>query len=307
MVPGGPAEAARKFVVVGTGGVTGVYFPAGGALCRVVNESRAEHGVRCSVEATAGSVHNVRAVMSGDIDIGLVQADVQFQAVRGEGPFEDAPRTALRMLFSLHDEAFTVVARAESGIRWFSDLAGRRVNIGNVGSGQRNAMDMLMAGLGWDETMFEAALELSSRDQAQALCDGRVDAIVFVAGHPNASIHEAIRGCDGVLIPLRSELIEALTDGAPYLSPVRIDASVYGQPGAEVTSFGTVATVVASESLDPDVAHAFTRAVFEGFGRVVTQHPALAGLSRGGMVSDGFHAPMHEGAARYFKEAGLID
>lgn len=301
-----PADATRTFVVVGTGGVTGVYFPAGGALCRVVNEARRSHGIRCSVEATAGSVHNVDAVIAGDLDIGVAQADVQFQAVRGAGAFDGRPRSDLRVLFSLHDEAFTVVARADSGIRSFSDLAGRRVNIGNVGSGQRSAMDMLMLGMGWDINTFEAALELGSRDQAQALCDGRVEAIVFVAGHPNASIREALRGCDGVLVPVHEKLVAALTDGSAYLTPVRIDASLYGLPSKQINSFGTVATVVASKALDEDVVHAFTRSVFEGLARVIDQHPALNGLTRAGMVSEGFHAPMHKGAARYFREVGLI-
>lgn len=301
-----PADATRTFVVVGTGGVTGVYFPTGGALCRVVNEARRSHGIRCSVEATAGSVHNVEAVLAGDLDIGIAQADVQFQAVRGEGAFEGKARPDLRVLFSLHDEAFTVVARADSGIRSFSDLAGRRVNIGNVGSGQRSAMDMLMLGMGWDANTFQAALELSSRDQAQALCDGRVEAIVFVAGHPNASIREALRGCDGVLVPLHEKLIDALTEGTAYLTPVQIDASLYGLPPKQIDSFGTVATVVASRALADDVVHAFTRSVFEGLDRVIAQHPALSALSRSDMVSEGFHAPMHEGAARYFREVGLI-
>lgn len=297
-------EAAQRFVVIGTGGVTGVYFPAGGALCRVVNDQRRDHGIRCSVEATAGSVYNVEAIRAGDLDFAIVQSDVQYDAVRGTGAFEGRPHNDIRSLFSLHGEAFTVVARADSGVAGFSDLVGKRVNIGNPGSGQRKVMETLMAVLGWTKDSFAAATELSSREQAQALCDGRADAIVFMAGHPNASIREALVACDSLLVPVSGEKVDAFLRGSPYFEPTEIDAGLYGGSG-EVPSFGVVATVVAPKSLNEEVVYAVVRSVFRDLDGVREQHAALSGLTPSAMISVGLTAPLHAGAERYYREAGL--
>ncbi len=301
-----PAHAAQRFVVVGTGGVTGVYFPAGGALCRVINNQRKDHGIRCSVEATAGSVYNVGAVMDGDLDLAIVQSDVQFQAYRGEGPFAGAPQRDLRALFSLHPEAFTVVARAGSGITALRDLEGKRVNIGNPGSGQRSVMETVMAGLGWTMASFASASELTSRNQAQALCDGEVDAIVFMVGHPNASIREALFTCDSYLVPVDGPEVAAILADDRNFGPVEIDLALYGRSGEPVPSFGGLATVVASSRTSDDDVYAMVRAVFTDLAGVKVQHDALARLEPETMVAEGLSAPLHPGAERYFREVGLV-
>ena len=194
VLAGAPAVAQETFITIGTGGVTGVYYPAGGAICRLVNKDRAEHGIRCSVEATGGSVYNINTMRAGELDMGVVQSDIQYNAYKGEGAeFKEAgPFEELRAVFSLHPEPFTVVARADSGIQTFDDLKGKRVNVGNPGSGQRATMEVLMAAKGWKMSDFALASELKSAEQAQALSDNNVDAIVFTVGHPNGSIQEAI-------------------------------------------------------------------------------------------------------------------
>lgn len=300
------AQAAQRFVVVGTGGVTGVYFPAGGALCRVINNQRKDHGIRCSVEATAGSVYNIGSVMEGDLDLAIVQSDVQFQAYQGEGPFAGMPHKDLRSLFSLHPEAFTVVARAGSGITDLHDLEGKRVNIGNPGSGQRSVMETVMAGLGWTTASFAGVSELTSRNQAQALCDGQVDAIVFMVGHPNASIREALFTCDSYLVPVDGPEVAAILADDRNFGPVKIDVGLYGRPGEPVASFGGLATLVTSARTSEDDVYAMVRAVFTDLAGVKVQHDALARLQPGTMVAEGLSAPLHPGAKRYFREVGLV-
>jgi TRAP transporter TAXI family solute receptor len=163
----------QKFITIGTGGVTGVYYPTGGASCRLVNKDRAEHGIRCSVESTGGSVYNVNTIRAGELDMGVVQSDVQYKSLKGEGEeFESqGPYDDLRAVFSVHAEPFTVVARADAGIESFDDLKGKRVNVGNPGSGQRSTMEVLMAAKGWTMDDFALASELKSAEQAQALAD----------------------------------------------------------------------------------------------------------------------------------------
>lgn len=300
------STAAQRFVVMGTGGVTGVYFPAGGALCRVVNNQRRDHGIRCSVEATAGSVYNIGAVMSGDLDFAIVQSDVQYQAYNGEGPYEGQAHRDLRALFSLHVEAFTVVAREGTGIRGLQDLAGKRVNIGNPGSGQRNMMEAIMRSQDWTMDSFSATEELPSRDQAQALCDGRVDAIVFMVGHPNASIREALIGCDSYLVPIVGPKVAEIMSTDRNFGLVAIDQSLYGREGEPVPTFGGLATVVTSAEVDEKVVYSVIKAIFSDLNGVKVQHDALSRLQAENMIVDGLSAPLHDGAERYFREVGLI-
>ncbi len=199
-----PVQAETTFVTIGTGGVTGVYYPTGGAIARLVNKGRKEHGIRCSVESTGGSVYNLNAIRGGELDMGVAQSDMQYYAFNGTGQFADAgPDKDLRAVFSVHPEPFTVVARADSGIKDFMDLKGKRVNIGNPGSGQRGTIEVLMNALGWTNDDFKLASELKAAEQAGALCDNKIDAMVYTVGHPNGSIQEAATSCDVVMVSVK--------------------------------------------------------------------------------------------------------
>ncbi|MCW8885558.1 MAG: TAXI family TRAP transporter solute-binding subunit, partial [Motiliproteus sp.] len=173
----------QRFVTIGTGGVTGVYYPTGGSICRLVNKSRKEHGIRCSVESTGGSVYNLNTIRAGELDMGVAQSDWQYHAYNGTSKFADkGANKELRAIFSVHPEPFTVVARADAGIKTFDDLKGKRVNVGNPGSGQRGTMEILMKAKGWDMKSFALASELKSSEQSSALCDNKIDAMLFTVG-----------------------------------------------------------------------------------------------------------------------------
>ena len=223
---------AAQFVTIGTGGVTGVYYPTGGAICRLVNKGRKEHGIRCSVESTGGSVYNLNTIRAGELDMGVAQSDWQFHAYHGTSRFEDqGANMELRAIFSVHPEPFTVVARADSGIESFDDLKGKRVNIGNPGSGQRGTMEVVMAALGWEKSDFALASELKSAEQSQALCDNKIDAIVFTVGHPSGSIKEATTSCDSVLVSVTGAAIEKLVADNDYYRTATIPGEMYrGNP-----------------------------------------------------------------------------
>ena len=147
---------AETFVTIGTGGVTGVYYPAGSGICKLINKELASHDIRCAIESTGGSVYNLQQLVTGGLDLAIAQSDVLFHA------YEDAHRSNsdnqnLRTLFAIYPEPFTVVARADSGIDTFDDLKGKRVNIGNPGSGQRNTMEVVMQAYGWTNRDFSLA------------------------------------------------------------------------------------------------------------------------------------------------------
>lgn len=302
-----PQVEANQFVTIGTGGVTGVYYPTGGAICRLVNQGRSEHGIRCSVEATGGSVYNLNTIAAGDLDMGVVQSDTQFHAFHGSGAFEAAgPNKDLRALFSIHPEPYTVVARADAGIKNFQDLKGKRVNIGNPGSGQRNTTDVVMGILGWTVSDFRLASELRPAEQSAALCDNRVDAIVYTVGHPNGSIQEATTSCDAVLVNVTGPEVDKLVADNDYYRHAVIPAGMYRGNNEDAKTFGVGATFVASAKVPENVIYEVVKAVFDNFDDFKRLHPAFANLKKEEMVKDGLSAPLHDGAMKYYKEAGLL-
>ena len=306
-LPAGQAAAQETFVTIGTGGVTGVYYPTGGAIQRLVNRGREEHGIRVSVESTGGSIYNANAIRQGELDMGVVQSDVQYNAYHGVETFADqGPFEELRAVFSLHGEPFTVVARADAGIRTFEDLQGKRVNIGNPGSGQRATMEVLMDAYGWTREDFAQVSELQSSEQAQALCDNNVDAIVFTVGHPNGSIQEATTTCDTVLVQVQSDIVDTLVEENPYYAYSTIPGGMYEGNPDDVVTFGPKATFVSSTATSPDVVYHIVAAVFGDLDSFKRLHPAFAGLEAEAMTSEGLSAPLHEGAERYYQENGLM-
>ncbi len=301
------AEAQQKFITIGTGGVTGVYYPTGGAICRLVNKGRKQHGIRCSVESTGGSVYNLNTIRAGELDMGVAQSDWQYHAYHGTSKFKDAgPFKELRAVFSVHPEPFTVVARADSGIMDFMDLEGKRVNIGNPGSGQRGTMEVVMAALGWDKGTFALASELKSAEQSKALCDNKIDAMVFTVGHPSGSIKEATTTCDSVLVSVMGSAIDKLVMDNDYYRTATIPGGMYRGSDGDVQTFGVGATFVSSTAASAYVVYEVVKAVFENFDDFRKLHPAFRHLQKAQMVKDGLSAPIHDGAAKYYKEAGLM-
>ena len=299
--------SAESFITIGTGGVTGVYYPTGGAICRLVNKGRKEHGIRCSVESTGGSVYNLNTIRAGELDMGVAQSDWQYHAYHGTSKFEEAGANKdLRAVFSVHPEPFTVVARADSGIKTFTDLKGKRVNIGNPGSGQRGTMEVVMSALGWSKDDFALASELKAAEQSKALCDNKVDAIVYTVGHPNGSIKEATTSCDTVLVNVVGPAIDKLVADNDYYRTATIPGGMYRGNASDTQTFGVGATFVSSTNLPADTVYQVVKAVFENFDSFRKLHPAFGNLDKKQMAKDGLSAPIHDGAAKYYKEAGLM-
>lgn len=301
------ASAADRFVTIGTGGVTGVYYPTGGAICRLVNKSKKEHGIRCSVESTGGSIYNINTIRAGELDMGIAQSDWQYHAYNGSSKFEDKGAFKdLRAVFSIHPEPFTVVARADSGIKTFEDLKGKRVNIGNPGSGQRGTMEVIMQRYGWTTDDFKLASELKAAEQSKALCDNKIDAMVYVVGHPSGAIKEATTSCESVIVSVNGEKVDNLLADNSFYRTATVPGGMYKGNDNDAMTFGVGATFVSSTSVPEDVIYNIVKAVFENFDTFRKLHPAFAHLKKEEMIADGLSAPLHPGAAKYYKEAGLL-
>lgn len=300
---------ARTFVTIGTGGITGVYYPTGGAIAKMVNKKKKEYGIRATVESTGGSVFNVNAVMAGDLEFGIVQSDRQYQAIQGLAEWKEAgPQKDLRAVFSIHPESVTLIAAVDANINSVADLKGKRVNIGNPGSGQRqNSMDVLNA-VGMNPENDLTAEGAKAAESASLLQDDRIDAFFYTVGHPNGSVKEATSGNRKVkVVPIDGPAIEKLIAAYSYYATAVVPKVYYpnAMNDGDVTTFGVKATFVTSAKVPDDVVYAITKEVFENFEDFKKLHPAYQVLTKKNML-EGLSAPIHPGAMKYYKEAGLM-
>ncbi|MEZ5837991.1 MAG: TAXI family TRAP transporter solute-binding subunit [Geminicoccaceae bacterium] len=297
----------EEFITIGTAGQTGVYYVVGQSVCQLVNRHTDEHGIRCTAPATGGSIANLNAIRAGDMNFGVVQSDWQYHAYNGTSTFADAgPNEKLRSVLSAHPDVVTVVARADSGIEVLGDLPGHKVNIGNPGSGSRATAEVLLDTLGIEVGDLAFAAELKSTEQSQALCDNKIEAMIFSAGHPVGNIQEATVACDTVFLQVNGPEIDRLVDDTVYYSRATIPAGMYrGQPDT-IHSYGPLATLVTSTDTGDEAVYQVVKAIFDNFDRFRKLHPAFAHLNEKDMISNGIIAPLHEGAIRYYRERGWM-
>lgn len=303
-----PAVAQQQFMTIGTGGVTGVYYAAGGAICRLVNKDRAQHGFRCTVESTGGSVANINTIRSGDLDFGVAQSDWNYHGYKGTSSFQQTGAFSdLRSVFSIHPEPFTILARADANIKNVSDLKGKRVNVGNPGSGTRASMEMMLNAMGWKMSDFSLASELRADEHGAALCDNRIDAFFYGVGHPSANIQDPVTTCGAQLVNITGPAIDKLVADNSFYAKATIPGGLYRGNAQTTETYGVVATFVTSAKASESQVYTLVRAVFENLDEFKRLHPAFANLDAKRMISDGLTAPLHPGAAKYYREKGWLN
>lgn len=300
------ASVAESFVTIGTGGQTGVYYVVGQSVCKLVNRDTATTGIKCNSPSTGGSVDNLNAIAAGERQMGTVQSDSQYRAYEGLGEFEGKKNDKLRAMFSIYPEAFTVVARADSGVKTFDDLKGKRVNIGNLGSGTRTTMEALMKEKGWTTADFALVSELKPAEMASALCDNNLDVIAYTVGNPSGAIKEAAASCDSTLVSVSGAEVDKLVEQFPYYAKVTIPGGTYDGSPNDIETLGVMATLVTSSDVPDEAVYQITKAVFDNFERFKKLHPAFEHSTPEKMITEGLSAPLAEGAKRYYVEKGWI-
>lgn len=303
----GCAGENTTFVTIGTGGVTGVYYPTGGAISRMVNNQFDTYRIKATVESTGGSVFNVNAVLKGDLEFGIVQSDRQYQAYYGMAEWESSGKQSdLRSVFSIHPESISLIVAQGNGIKGIADLKGKRINLGNPGSGQlQNSLDVLeAAGLSEKDIRAEYVKAVEAPGLLQ---DERIDGFFYTVGHPNGNIKEATSGRIRVfIVPIQGAGIDALVKRYPYYTVSVIPRSLY--PSAlnteDITTISVKATLVTSHAVDSEIVYAITREVFEHLDEFKKLHPAYHSLTKKSML-EGLTAPVHPGALRYYRESGI--
>lgn len=303
---GASGQAKENFLTFGTGGQTGVYYVVGQSICKLMNRDTAQTGIKCNAPSSGGSVDNLNAIASGERQLGMAQSDSQFRAYNGLGEFEGRKLDKLRSVFSVYPEPFTVMARAEANAKDFEALKGKRVNVGNPGSGTRTTMDLLLKSLDWGSNPFAVSSELKPAEMASALCDNNLDAISYTVGHHSGAIKEAAASCKTNLVNVAGPVVDKLVEKYPYFSKVTIPGGMYDGTPEETKTFGVYATVVTSADVPEETVYQLTKTVFENFDRFKKLHPSFENLNAEAMIKEGLTAPLHDGAVRYYKEKGWI-
>jgi len=298
---------AEEFITIGTAGQTGVYYVVGQSVCQLVNRVSDENGLKCTAPATGGSIANLNGIRAGDLNFGIVQSDWQFHALSGTSAFaESGPDESLRSVLSAHADVVTILTRTDANIATMQGLRGKKVNIGNPGSGSRATAEVLLDAIGIDISDLALASELKSAEQSAALCDNKVEAIMFSAGHPVGNITEATVSCDTHFLQVDGPEVDKLVDETIYYSKATIPAGLYkGQPDT-INSYGPLATLVTSTATSDVAVYAVVKSLFDNFDRFKNLHPAFENLKEEDMISNGIIAPLHEGALRYYKERGWM-
>lgn len=296
----GPA-AAQDFYTIGTGGVTGVYYPVGGATAKIVNDANV--GLRLTVESTGGSVFNIKAIQAGQLDLALAQSDVAYQAYHGEVAFEGAGFDGLRAVMGLHPEPMHLVCNEDAGVASFRDIAGKRVNIGNPGSGMLNTVQAMLAAMDMEESDIQAEY-LKAAEAPDFLRDGRIDCFFYTVGIGGAAIRDITSTSDVTLVELADDEFEQMIEEFPYYAFARVPAGTYDGQDEDVTLFGVKALFVTSTDIPEEDVYKVVKAVLDNLETFQATHPALANLTAEDFLS-GLAAPLHAGAERAYQEAGL--
>ncbi len=303
---GSAIAASQQFVSIGTGGVTGVYYPTGGAICRLVNKNRKKHGIRCSAESTGGSIYNINTIRAGELEFGVAQSDWQYHAYNGTSKFSEKGKfSKLRAVFSVHPEPVTVIARDDSGISQLTDVKGKRMNIGNPGSGTRGTWEVIEGAMGWTRGDLKLAAEMKSAETGQAVCDDKIDAYFWLVGHPSALTQESLASCAAHLVDVKGPAIDKLVSDNSFYRTATIPAGMYNND-RDIQTFGVGATFVSSTDVPDNVVYTIVKSVFDNFDDFKKLHPAFANLKEKEMITDSLSAPIHPGAAKYYKERGWM-
>lgn len=304
----GAGSAQQQFVSIGTGGVTGVYYPTGGAICRLVNKDRKEHGIRCSVESTGGSIYNINTVRSGELEFGVAQSDWQYHAYNGTSKFKDAGAfEGLRAVFSVHAEPVTILARRDAGIDNITDIPGKRFNIGNPGSGTLGTWEVIEEVMGWKRGDLALAGQMKSSETAGALCDNKIDGYFWLVGHPSGLTQETVASCNAKIVGATDAKIDALVADKPYYRHATIPGGMYPGNPDDIRTFGVGATFITSADVSEEAVYRVAKAVLGNLDDFRKLHPAFAHLKAEEMIRDSLSAPLHPGAIRAYKELGLMD
>ena len=296
---------AAEFIIIGTGGVTGTYYPTGASICQMVNKNKQETNIRCSVESTSGSVYNINTIKAGELDFGIAQSDTVYQAFKGEGKFRGSAVPELRSTMAIYPELLALVVNQGSGIKTITDLKGKKVNLDSPDSGTRFTANIIFEAFGMKISDFALVKEFKSFEGPMLLQTNQVDGFFFVVGHPAENIKDTANAFDISIVPIDGPNIDMLLKKYPYYTKGVISGTFYKGVSNDVPSIGMKAVLVTSSKVKEETVYQVTKTILDNFDKFKELHPAYKIITKESLL-EGLSAPQHPGAIRAFKEAGLL-
>lgn len=301
----GPSFAQQRPFILSVGGFGGTSHAAGSAICRLNNQLPSAEKSNCLVAPSKGSIDNLTRMRTGELRIGVATPDAIAAAYTGTGAFQGAgPNKDLKTLFSLNPAFMMLVVSKNSSINKIEDMRGKHIYT-QPGSSDALVMESIWSAFGMDSKLFQPT-DLSSSKQSEALCKGEIEVFFAYAGGGAKYINNAM-DCGARLIPIAGQEIEKVIKANPTLKVIDMPPNVFhGQKTAMKTLSG-LSTIVATSQLSADEAYNLVKATFDNFDNFRKAHPAFEILDQKIMCKEGLGGvPLHEGAARYFREKGLI-
>lgn len=297
--------SSKTTVSIGTGGSGGMYYPTGLALCSLVNKN--ESDINCIAKTTKGSIDNLRASRTFKIDFGIAQSDWLYHAYNGSSKFIDAGSdTNLRSVFSLYLEPVTLVVRSDLGINSIRDLSGKIINIGRRGSWTEAYWKLIWPKFKKFDIESKKLTHFAAQVAADALCQKEIDAYFWLVGNPNKITADTVNNCDAKIITPDDPVIEKLVSSSPYLRYSTIVGGTYQSIPYDIRTFGVGPTVFTTKDLPEDIVYVFVKSVFENFYLLKRSNSAFITLNKSEMIPKDKGVPIHPGALKYYKEAGLL-
>lgn len=273
----GVKEQSKTIFTIGSGSKNAMYYPVATALCATFNKYNKDNKTICQAQLSKGAEYNLNAVQNGHFDMGIAQANLQYDAFIGENKFLNKPHKDLRTLFNVHNEYLTIIAKKSSNIHSFSDLRGKSVNIGNPGSGSRILFLQMIKKLGWKLSDFKEVYEESGSNINKVLCTSdKADAAIYIVGHLNKSFQSMLSNCNTELVSLSKSEIATFTSLSPSsFHKAHIPENTYVNLG-KVNTFASKTILTASAKLDPSIVKNFVQVLSANKKDLVKKQPSLA-------------------------------
>lgn len=301
LLSGCSANQTKSNLILATGGTSGTYYPLGGAMAQIWNSKITNMNV--TAQSTGASAENLRLLNKGEAELGIVQNDVMDYAFNGIASFEGEKLSNFSVIATLYPEVVQIAATTESGIKTIEDLKGKRVSVGDAGSGvEFNSQQILeIYGLTFDDIKKS---NLSFKESGDGLQNGTLDACFITAGVPNAALQELAMSRELVLIPIDQEHADTLIEKYGYYTQTIIPKDTYKDVTEDISAVSIKATLAVNKKVSDDVAYNITKALFENLDELGSAHAKGKEISLEEAVK-GISVDIHPGALKYYKEKGL--
>ncbi|MBB6453523.1 hypothetical protein HNQ94_001972 [Salirhabdus euzebyi] len=302
---GGSGEGDSTSLVFGTGGTSGTYYPIGGALKPIFEESESVGNV--TVESTGASVANIQNIEDGLNQLAIVMSDVAYDAVNATGQFEDG-KVDVQALAGMYQNVVQVVALESSGITSVEDLAGKKVGVGKVGSGVEQSAKKVLESVGLTYDDLEKVTHTGYADSVQEMKNGNLDAAFFTSGVPNSNITDLMQQNDVVFVEIKGDVADKLMEMYPFYKPFTIPAGDEAKYNLEqeVQTVGIQNMIIVSADLSEDLVYDLTKRYYDYLGTDAVAVSALTQLARD-EIAKGLIAPLHPGAKKFYEEQGILE